>query len=433
MKHSRRIGAVLVVLALLVAGGGAAEARSARTWVVGATSAACPTSDFTDVATAVTAAAAGDTVRLCPGTYPDPVTVGQHLTLEGPLAPLSPDQCLAVSSSDPTSQAVLTGGVVVAADGVTVRGLVVDSTVTGIATISSVSGYRITGNLVRGSGALGIEVESNGAHLSRVDHNCVRDKTGGAIVSEDGPLRWARIDGNVTSGNNESVTALGEYVHDRIVIDGNQSVGDSFGIAITSSTRSAITRNRIDGRRIPTFSTGINIKGGNSGLLVAGNDSSNSTLGLAFDRTGANFEDPRPNTGLVITGNSFHDNVGVGSTVLLPVAGAPSNQLRRSVIAYNTYRDNGASGLVLGRGDDDNVIYRNTSVDNGRNGIILNGSTGSVVAANTMTGNAVFDAVDASSPLANQWVANDCITDNPDGLCGGNPASVPALPALPDR
>ena len=88
----------------------------------------------------------------------------------------------------------------------------------------------------------------------------------------------------------------------------------------------------------------------------------------------------------------------------------------------STTVNNLATGLFVGPGNDGNVLIGNTSNKNAR-GIFLNGAVGTVVLANTMTGNTDADARDAL-PGENTWIANRCVKeDNPGTLC--------ALPAGP--
>jgi parallel beta-helix repeat protein len=51
--------------------------------VVGIKSAACPNPQFSTIQAAVNAATAGTTIRICPGTYPEQVTIAKSLNLQG--------------------------------------------------------------------------------------------------------------------------------------------------------------------------------------------------------------------------------------------------------------------------------------------------------------------------------------------------------------
>ncbi len=102
--------------------------------------------------------------------------------------------------------------------------------------------------------------------------------------------------------------------------------------------------------------------------------------------------------GLLISGNAFHDNRGSEFTFIAPPAGDPPTQLSHSVIAYNTFGRTAPAGCSLARATTRTSSTATPAPRTAENGITLNGPTGTVVAANTMTGNAVFDAVDTSYP-----------------------------------
>jgi nitrous oxidase accessory protein NosD len=63
------------VLAIVVA----ATARAAGTFFVGT----CVSPSFATIQAGVNAASAGSTVNVCPGTYPEQVTIDKRLTLQG--------------------------------------------------------------------------------------------------------------------------------------------------------------------------------------------------------------------------------------------------------------------------------------------------------------------------------------------------------------
>jgi parallel beta-helix repeat protein len=68
----------------LGAGLALAGPAAARTWMVDDDRAECPRPDFTTIAAAVTAAASGDTIRLCPGFYRENITVSnKSLAFQG--------------------------------------------------------------------------------------------------------------------------------------------------------------------------------------------------------------------------------------------------------------------------------------------------------------------------------------------------------------
>ena len=65
MKSWRAGAATLAVLGVV----GIAPAAQAAQWTVDDDSGDCPAAQFTSVQAAIDAAAAGDTIAICPGTY----------------------------------------------------------------------------------------------------------------------------------------------------------------------------------------------------------------------------------------------------------------------------------------------------------------------------------------------------------------------------
>ena len=82
---SKRSGLVLAALALALVGPAVGRAASGpRTLVVDDDKQQCPNADFTSINAAITAAAPGDKIRVCPGLYNENVVVDKAgLSLQG--------------------------------------------------------------------------------------------------------------------------------------------------------------------------------------------------------------------------------------------------------------------------------------------------------------------------------------------------------------
>jgi parallel beta-helix repeat protein len=79
----------------------------------------CTTAPYPDIATALAAAAADDIIRLCEGTYPGGATINKKVTVEGRAEATRADVKIEVAAAG-------TNGLIVAADGVTIRHLTLD-------------------------------------------------------------------------------------------------------------------------------------------------------------------------------------------------------------------------------------------------------------------------------------------------------------------
>ena len=79
----KKVKIPVTVLTLLVGLFCGSQCISAATITVGNDPSICPVVNFTTIQSAVNAAAAGDTVNVCPGTYTEQVTIEKNLTLRG--------------------------------------------------------------------------------------------------------------------------------------------------------------------------------------------------------------------------------------------------------------------------------------------------------------------------------------------------------------
>ncbi len=127
------VRSVFFLVFAALAFGACAQSAAAATLVVSNTSPQCPRAEFTTIQSAINAAASGDTVRVCPGIYPEQVTIGINLKLVGDNgAILLPESVAAngsdISNGDPLAAIILVQG----ASDVTVNGLIVDGSKNGL-------------------------------------------------------------------------------------------------------------------------------------------------------------------------------------------------------------------------------------------------------------------------------------------------------------
>src|SRR4051794_10881173 len=149
--------AVLSVAAL----GLDATSAAAATLTVDKDRAQCPRAQFATIQAAVDNAHDGDTVKLCPDLYSEQVTVTKPLTIRAD--DVDSDGCLTAGAADPARQVIVapaSAGFAVAfrlaADDVTLRGVVIQAASVGVDTSDAFSGYRVTGDRIENSSLFAI-------------------------------------------------------------------------------------------------------------------------------------------------------------------------------------------------------------------------------------------------------------------------------------
>ena len=367
----------------------------------------CPHADFASVQHAVHAAQDGALIRVCPGVYPEFVTVDKPLTLLGRpnVAALDcfADQPLDVDSS---RYAVLQRPIgrpgnllTIEAPGVTVAGLVLEGATTVVPEAPSIydaavllrpssSPARVRHNLIRDND-LGIDVGSVAGTRTRVDHNCLRGN-GWGLASQRADFVDGLVDNNETFRQRNFSFEIGWSQRSNIGTtyeanlsrqDGTGTGSASFWVANSSSV--TITGNRVEG------GTGSGIQ-----LLPSAGTMS---------------------TDIVVTGNQVSGvNIGIGIGTDAQARPAVDTALLES----NTLTGSNI-GVSLQRGNRNVTVRSNVASDNTQVGIWSRPmAAGHLFENNRMLGNGLADARD-DNRTANNWVGNSCLTDLPVGtICG---------------
>lgn len=183
------------------------------------------------------------TIKVLNGTYDERVTVDvANLTLLG--AQNSTDARERAASAGNTSEAVVDGGFVVAADGVTIDGFAVEGVTSGLAggiqTQADVSGFQLVNNIIRAND-LGILLRSSGEEQSNVTQNQIVDNDVGSGVAQgitpgfgpDATLSNALIADNRISGHTEGGNSYAIAFHagggadSDVTISGNEIAGST--------------------------------------------------------------------------------------------------------------------------------------------------------------------------------------------------------------
>ncbi len=369
------------------------------TLVVDDDGAQCPNADFTSIQAAVTAASAGSTISVCPGTYNEVVTVNKpNLTLVGPR---TPSTCTQPTTPNPTTEAIIqadnpAGGVVnLLENGIRfIRFTVQNNTLgAGIVTSATFSGHRVLQNVVQNN-VQGVYFNANGTTASAVDQNCIRQNNqpgsaGGNGVYSDLGLSNATIRQNTFYQNDSSaivLTGLAPGAVNNVGIDVNRSQEDGSLLAVFNSTGTKVRSNTA---RNNTGSA-IFVGNDNTGLEILSNNISGSARGV---RTSTDFGGG-PNTNLRISSNTITNSTNTDG-----ISAGP-NSLDNSVISSNTATNNLRDGIR----------------------IELGGNSGNRILSNTLRNNAEHDCHDdtvgtGTAGTANTWLANSGVTENRPGLC----------------
>src|SRR5215472_10555753 len=330
-KFAALCGATMLAAAGAISLSGTASADSAHHHVLRV---GCGPGAYATIGAAVSAAASGDTVQVCSGTYHELVTVpaGKPLTIMGTGHPVVDAAGLSNAASGQFS------GVLVQASGTTIEGLTVENAtgegilVQGLAapvTHVTIRGNRVTGNdLGNASGTVittspyaecngvpGIPGDcGEGLHLwavtdSVVTGNVVNYNAGGVLLTDEtGPTHGNLIAFNNVSDNTFDcgVTLAG---HNQGAAPGGVPAPDVAGVYGNSVTHNV--------------AIGNGLRGEGSGILMA----SPFPGGAVYDNT--------------VTGNYASGNALAGVTVHMH---APGQDLNGNVVTGNLLATNNVNG-----------------------------------------------------------------------------------------
>jgi hypothetical protein len=308
-RSGLRVFAIAVVVFLCLP-----ASMFAATVAVGPSSCQPALHHFSTIQTAVTSVSPGDTVLLCPGSYPEQVKITQSLTLRGVTVGNSGQAVIVPPSGGLATNAVDEFGTTLAlqlwvdnASGgpVNISDIVVDGTSNGVTTCHRV----ITGIFYENSGGT-------------VDHVALRNQIGNvantcgeAFLAEGGGASPTVTIQNSTIHNTDN----GIYTQNQVtVIAKNNDVdvrGSATGIAITLDAGS---NNTVSGNVVLTSNWGISSKVGSTGSV-----SSNTVAGGVYGIvTSAD--------GVAVTSNKVFDGSSAGIYLVKPVAPIKGNNIANS-------------------------------------------------------------------------------------------------------
>ena len=413
MKRLLRVALALTAGLLLI---GTTPANAAVTQVVdddGLASltncnATTPTSNT--IQGGVNAAAPGDTVKVCPGTYTENVTVNKALILNGAKAGVNGTRVVGANESVvhalDSNQPIF----MLTADGITLNGFLVEGNTNnaGIQTSPTFSGYRILNNIVRDN-VFGIYLNSAGATTTLVRRNLLQNNnanfgvasaSGNGIYSDQGTV-GVSIQANHFEGHkNGAITfADANTLQESILIQNNRSLNDNNFVALFNVQNAQIVANRTnDTIDSDDFSSTIFVGGDSAGILIQRNVLMNPGFaGIAvrdvLGTGGGNVD---------VLGNTVTGAEGSGIDVTATDFAAVSAR-------NNTLNNNGVGAAVPANEPRDGIYFGSLT-------------KGNQIRGNTASGNGNLDCEDDSSGsgtagTANTWVGNNGVTDDPNGIC----------------
>ena len=381
--------------ALLTGAAPASAAPPAGATVVGAAnSTACPNPSASTIQAAVTAASPGDTIYVCPGTYPENVSVTKNVTL---LGPQYQTPATATNRTSPGAEATISpaSGDAVTYSGAgstgTVSGFSITGAGEGILALNGGSGYKWTNNIITGE-ATGIHLTASDTTItgSRFGSDDAPDNGTGGIFLSNGASNNLTITDNAFTGNATDINTTGPGVagaqSSGLVVSNNTSKGDGNFIALFLTAGAKITDNTVTGST-------------SSALFVGGG-----------------------NTGTTITGNTISGGDATGINVVAEFYVGSLNQV--SEIASNTItgRSNGIRIQPATEQSSSTRIADNVVRNSSNNGIWLESGTGITVTGNRSLDSGAKDCVDTTTGAgtagtANTWTGDTGRTSDPAGLC----------------
>ena len=355
------------------------------TLVVGNDKTVCPSAKYSTIQAGVNAAATGETIEVCPGTYAEQVTIGKSLTLAGDNGaivmpgPMSMN-ATGVAAGDPLAVIILVQN----ASDVNIEGLIVDGSKNGLTECSPIligilyqdASGSVTHNTVRSiatpsvagcQSGDAIEVESGSGANSTVDvaSNSVHDYQKNGITGNETGTD-VTVEGNTVT---ESAPATGAAPN---------------GIQIGYGASGRITGNAVSGNVWAPCTSTTNCTAVGTGILVFNSDS----IAVRNNSVGTN------QFGIYVQGNDARvaDNSVFNSLVFFGIAlvGNDNRVANNSI----THSDEAAVAIQ----GNDNTVRANTITDALIGILTVSGSSG-----NTITGNTFFDTVteaeDPATPL----------------------------------
>ena len=279
----------------------------------------CASAPYATISAAVAAAAAGDTIVVCPGVYDEDVVVpvGEPLTIEGVGNPV-------VDAYNSATNTSLNNGVQVLASGTTVEGL----------TVSYATGEGILVGGLPGAAGTVSNVTIRGNTVTDND----RGNPTGAVLSG---FSYGECNATLAPPAPPDPGDCGEGIHllsaDNSTVEDNVVTGNSGGILLTDENGPT------DGNLIASNDVSANAY--DCGITVAGHHPGTTTNGTTWSTVLPTVGGVFNNT---VRGNESTNNgvLGQGGGVLL-ATGVPGGAVYDNLVEDNFISGNGLAGVTV--------------------------------------------------------------------------------------
>jgi nitrous oxidase accessory protein NosD len=365
------------------------SATVGRTLVVGNNPVTCPNANFTTIQAAVNAAPSGAAIVICPGTYVEQVTINKPVDINAdPGAVLMPSAMQANGASLTDASPLATAILVTSANGVTINGLIVDGTNSGISgcapilvgiafqnssgTIDHVTvrNFKLNGTNLDGcQSGLGIFVQSAGGATSNVtiERNTVHDfQKNGITVNEVGTQ--ATVTSNVVTGIGPTPGAAQN------------------GIQIGFGAAGSVTKNTVTNNVWSTCASVSSCAAIATNILVTESDN----VQVTSNTVGIN------NVGIFYAGNSA--DIERNETFATSVFDGIHLEGNQGTVSLNQVFNSAESGIFLS--GNDNTIELNVITEAAIGILKATGSTGNIIQGNQFLGTPIQVQDPAEANLA---------------------------------
>lgn len=288
-----RVKYVCFALSLLVSVCGIAE----KTLTVGKSNTDCPNAEYTTIAAAITAAAPGDVIEICPALYPEQLVISKPLTLRGVRTTVAGNEVnrvlLQPSLQDIQNLPVEAVITVMNTWGVSIENLAIDASQNSVQgctpQLADIHFYNASGRVANDA--------LFGAQLAN-PQSCVQIFPGngfGVLVDSDkpGPFQVAVEDNSIHDFTKDGVQAINAGV--RAKVEGNRIVGVGpsiafqFGVFVANGAVGLINGNIITegpcgslsfADCVNARSEGVTLKSAGDGTVVSHNIITHAQSGI---------------------------------------------------------------------------------------------------------------------------------------------------------